>query len=64
MEQLLHPTITLAKGLLAALYGDFIFQGVNYSTIKAIEILDVWSLAINETHVRCFFYLFHLLKMP
>ncbi len=35
LEQLLHPAFTLAGGILPALYGDAIFQAVDYLTIIA-----------------------------
>jgi hypothetical protein len=79
LEQLLHPAFTLAGGILPALYGDAIFQVVDYSTIIAKHLLvgnkEEWHfikrLNYHMSGVRqsiehmygALFNLFRLLKM-
>jgi hypothetical protein len=80
LERLLHPAYTLAGGILPALYGDAIFQLVNYSTIIAkhplvgtieeqqvIKRLNFRMSGVRQSIEHMYgalFNLFHLLKMP
>ena len=80
LEQLLHPAFTLAGGILPALYGDAIFQAVDYSTIIAkhplvgnreerrfIKRLNYRMSGVRQSIEHMYgalFNLFRLLRLP